>query len=117
MRRSSSRWATRACRSSASRRSNFDVLVIDAFSSDAIPVHLITAEALGDLPAAHEARRRHRVPRHEPLPRTWFPSSQALAHVHGLLMIHIADDGEDRMASRSDWLLLSDRRESLACRR
>jgi spermidine synthase len=25
----------------------FDVLVIDAFSSDAIPVHLITAEALG----------------------------------------------------------------------
>ena len=45
-RRSSSRWATRACRSSASRAA-FDVLAIDAFSSDAIPVHLITSEALG----------------------------------------------------------------------
>ena len=28
-------------------------------------------------------------------------------------MIHVADDGADSMASRSDWLLLSDRRESL----
>ena len=30
-----------------------------------------------------------------------------------LFMIHIADEGEDSLASRSDWLLLSDRRESL----
>ena len=33
----------------------FDVLAVDAFSSDAIPVHLITREALARLP---EARRR-----------------------------------------------------------
>ena len=46
----------------------FDVLAIDAFSSDAIPVHLITSEALGVYLTAHEARRRHRVPRHEPVP-------------------------------------------------
>ena len=48
---------------------HFDVLAIDAFSSDAIPVHLITSEALGALPPAHEARRRHRLPRDQPLPR------------------------------------------------
>ncbi len=48
----------------------FDVLVIDAFSSDAIPVHLITSEALAVVREAHEARRRHRIPRHQPLSRS-----------------------------------------------
>jgi spermidine synthase len=91
---------------------NFDVLVIDAFSSDAIPVHLITAEALG-------IYKRHMKPggviafhvtnRFLDL----VPVVEQLAHVHRMLMIHIADDGADTMASRSDWLLLSDRRESL----
>ena len=47
----------------------FDVLVIDAFSSDAIPVHLITHEAVGVYLQAHEAGRRHRVPRHQPVPQ------------------------------------------------
>ena len=70
------------------------MLVIDAFSSDAIPVHLITAEALG-------IYRRHMKPggviafhvtnRFLNL----VPVVEALAHVHRLLMIHIADDGED----------------------
>ena len=41
------------------------------------------------------------------------PVVEGLSHVHGLFMIHIADEGEDSLASRSDWLLLSDRRESL----
>jgi hypothetical protein len=91
---------------------NFDVLVIDAFSSDAIPVHLITAEALG-------IYRRHMKPggviafhvtnRFLNL----VPVVEQLAHVHRLLMIHIADEAEGTGASRSDWLLLSDRRESL----
>jgi hypothetical protein len=90
----------------------FDVLAIDAFSSDAIPVHLITAEALG-------IYRRHMKPggviafhvtnRYLNL----IPVVEALANVHRLPMIHIVDDGEGQIASRSDWLLLSDQRTSL----
>jgi len=90
----------------------FDVLAIDAFSSDAIPVHLITAEALG-------VYRRHMKPggviafhvtnRFLNL----VPVVEALARVQGLHIIHVADEPESGIASRSDWLLLSDRRESL----
>ena len=35
----------RGCRSSAKPPQNYDVLAVDAFSSDAIPVHLLTREA------------------------------------------------------------------------
>ena len=48
----------------------YDVLAVDAFSSDAIPVHLITREALALLPAARQARRDRRVPRLQPFPRS-----------------------------------------------
>ncbi len=91
---------------------NFDVLVIDAFSSDAIPVHLITAEALGiykrhmkpgGVIAFHVTNRFLNL----------VPVVEQLAHVHRLLMIHVADEAESTGASRSDWLLLADRRESL----
>jgi SAM-dependent methyltransferase len=91
---------------------NFDVLVVDAFSSDAIPVHLITAEALG-------IYRRHMKPggiiAYHVTNRflNLVPVVEALAHVHRLLMIHVVDEGADSISSRSDWLLLSDRRESL----
>ena len=42
-----SRWppATPGSRWRTSRRKHFDLLVLDAFSSDAIPVHLLTQEA------------------------------------------------------------------------
>ena len=63
------RWATRGSKLEREPPQNFDVLAIDAFSSDAIPVHLITSEAVDDLPQAHEAGRRHRLPRDQPLPR------------------------------------------------
>ena len=91
----------------------FDVLVVDAFSSDAIPVHLITSEALGvylrhmkpgGVIAFHVTNRFLNL----------VPVVEGLARVRSLFMIHIADDGEDSLASRSDWLLLSDRRASLA---
>jgi SAM-dependent methyltransferase len=90
----------------------FDVLVIDAFSSDAIPVHLITTEALdvylrhmkpGGVIGFHVTNRFLNL----------VPVVQGLVSAHGLYMIHIADQGEDSLASRSDWLLLSTRRESL----
>jgi SAM-dependent methyltransferase len=91
---------------------HFDVLAIDAFSSDAIPVHLITAEALAIF-------RRHMKPggviayhvtnRYLDL----VPVVEALARAQGLHAIHIADEAEDSRASRSDWVLLSDSRELL----
>jgi spermidine synthase len=88
----------------------FDVLVIDAFSSDAIPVHLITSEALaiyrrhmkpGGIIAFHVTNRFLNL----------IPVVEALAHAHGMHVVHIADDGEDSLTSRSDWVLLSDSRE------
>jgi hypothetical protein len=90
----------------------FDVLVIDAFSSDAIPVHLITTEALDvylkhvkpvGVIAFHVTNRFLNL----------VPVVDGLVAAHNLHMIHIADQGEDSLASRSDWLLLSRRRESL----
>ena len=43
-------WAMRACASSAVKRERpgerYDLIVVDAFTSDAIPVHLLTREAL-----------------------------------------------------------------------
>jgi SAM-dependent methyltransferase len=90
---------------------NFDVLAIDAFSSDAIPVHLITSQAL-------EIYRRHMKPggviafhvtnRFLNLA----PVVEGLARAQGLHVIQIADV-PDSPASSSDWVLLSDRAESL----
>jgi hypothetical protein len=84
----------------------FDVLAIDAFSSDAIPVHLITSEALA-------IYRKHMKPsgiiafhvtnRYLDL----VPVVEALANAHGLAAVWISDDGDDSFASRSDWVLLT----------
>jgi SAM-dependent methyltransferase len=84
----------------------FDVLAIDAFSSDAIPVHLITSEAVA-------IYKRHMKPdgviafhvtnRFLDL----VPVVEALARAHGLAVIHVSDDGVETLASRSDWMLLS----------
>jgi hypothetical protein len=91
----------------------FDVLAIDAFSSDAIPVHLITSEAVavykrhlapGGVIAFHVTNRFLNL----------IPVVEALAAAHGLSIIHIADDGPGTLASRSDWLLLSENEELLA---
>jgi SAM-dependent methyltransferase/MFS family permease len=91
---------------------NFDVLAIDAFSSDAIPVHLITSEALA-------VYRRHMKPggiiafhvtnRYLDLA----PVVQQLADAQGLSAVLVADDGEEPIGSRSDWVLLSDSDEPL----
>jgi SAM-dependent methyltransferase len=89
----------------------FDVLVIDAFSSDAIPVHLITSQALGiylrhmkpgGVIAFHVTNRFLNLA----------PVVEGLARAHQLQVIQIADSPESP-ASSSDWLLLSARRESL----
>jgi SAM-dependent methyltransferase len=90
----------------------FDVLAIDAFSSDAIPVHLITAEALaiyrkhmkpGGIIAFHVTNRYLNL----------IPVVQKLAEAEGLHAVLVADDGEEPMGSRSDWVLLSDSETAL----
>jgi SAM-dependent methyltransferase len=84
----------------------FDVLVIDAFSSDAIPVHLITYEAVriyrkhvkpDGVIAFHVTNRFLNL----------VPVVDALATAHGVKAKWIADDGEGTLASRSDWVLLT----------
>ena len=91
----------------------FDVLAIDAFSSDAIPVHLITSEALaiyrkhmkpGGVIAFHVTNRFLNL----------IPVVDALAKAQGLHAILVADNGDDTLASRSDWVLLSDDPDVLA---
>jgi spermidine synthase len=92
---------------------NFDVLVVDAFSSDAIPVHLITSEAVaiykrhlkpGGVVAFHVTNRFLNL----------IPVVEALAAANGLAVIHIPDEGADPVASRSDWMLLSTNTELFA---
>jgi len=92
----------------------FDVLAIDAFSSDAIPVHLITSEALaiyrkhmkkGGVIAFHVTNRFLDL----------IPVVDALAKAHDLDTLLITDDAEeDEYGSRTDWVLLSDGGEVLA---
>ena len=84
----------------------FDVLAIDAFSSDAIPVHLITSEALSiyerhmkpsGIVAFHVTNRFLNLA----------PVVEALAHAHGLAVALVSDDGNEPGASSSVWVLLS----------
>ena len=85
---------------------NLDILAIDAFSSDAIPVHLITSEALAlyarnikpnGVVAFHVTNRFLDL----------IPVVAALADAHGMQAVWIHDDGVDVLASRSDWVLVS----------
>ena len=93
----------------------FDVLAVDAFSSDAIPVHLITREAL-------QAFERHMKPdgivafhvsnRFLDL----IPVVARLAKELGLHAVLISDDPDDEdktIRSRSDWVLVSRDAEAL----
>ncbi|MET0441527.1 MAG: fused MFS/spermidine synthase [Casimicrobiaceae bacterium] len=85
---------------------NFDVLAIDAFSSDAIPVHLITREAV-------EVYLKHMKPdgviafhvtnRYLDL----VPVVEGIAHELDLHTLWISDDGELPLANSSSWVLVS----------
>jgi hypothetical protein len=90
-----------------------DLLAVDAFSSDAIPVHLITSEAL----SVYERNVKpdgviafHVTNRFLDL----VPVVRALADAHGMEAVWIKDDSSDSLASRSDWVLVSRNRELLA---
>jgi hypothetical protein len=88
----------------------FDVLAVDAFSSDAIPVHLITREALGvylkhvradGIVAFHVSNRFLDL----------IPVVARLAKEHGAQAVLVNDDPGDEdgdsLRSRSDWVLVS----------
>ena len=85
---------------------NYDVLVIDAFSSDSIPVHLITREALavylrhmkpGGVIAFHVTNRFLHLA----------PVVKRIAGEHDLQVALIADDAEDSDLARTDWVLVT----------
>ena len=86
----------------------FDVLAVDAFSSDAIPVHLITREALGvylghvkpdGIVAFHVSNRFLELA----------PVVARLAAEHGAHAVLVEDDPDESDATRShsDWVLVS----------
>ena len=86
----------------------FDVLAVDAFSSDAIPVHLITREALGaylrhlrpgGIVAFHVSNRFLEL----------VPVVARLAKENGAHAVLVDDnpDEDDAMRSTSDWVLVS----------
>jgi MFS family permease/SAM-dependent methyltransferase len=88
---------------------SFDVLAVDAFSSDAIPVHLITREALGvylrhvkheGIVAFHVSNRFLDL----------IPVVARLAKeqgAHAVLVRDDPDEEEDYRRSRTDWVLVS----------
>ena len=87
----------------------FDVLAVDAFSSDAIPVHLITREALGaylrhvrpdGIVAFHLSNRFLDL----------VPVAARLAKEHGLHAYLVRDDPDDEDEtgrSKTDWVLIA----------
>jgi spermidine synthase len=87
----------------------FDVLAVDAFSSDAIPVHLITREALGiylkhvksdGIVAFHVSNRFLNL----------IPVVARIAKeqgAHAVLVNDDPDDDDESLRSKSDWVLVS----------
>ena len=94
---------------------NYDVIVLDAFSGDAIPAHLLTVEAFevyskhlkkGGIIAVHVSNRYLNL----------FPVVAGSAVHHGFEMVAIDTDYDDSEAmydASSSWLLLSDNEEFL----
>jgi hypothetical protein len=85
---------------------DYDVLVIDAFSSDSIPVHLITREAMavylrhmkpGGVVAFHVTNRFLHLA----------PVVKRIADAGGLHAALIADDAEGSDLARTDWVLVT----------
>ncbi len=105
-RKSRPSWGTPGSRLEREPPQQYDVLVIDAFSSDSIPVHLITREALavylrhmkpGGVIAFHVTNRFLRLA----------PVVKQLADDQGLAALLIVDEAEKSDLSKTDWVLVS----------
>lgn len=85
----------------------FDVLALDAFSSDSIPAHLLTVEAvqlyLGHLRDEHSVIAVHISNRYLDLD----PVVRGLARELGLAVTRIDDIEDDERVYASDWMLLA----------
>jgi SAM-dependent methyltransferase len=95
----------------------FDLLAVDAFSSDSIPVHLITREALGlylrhtkpnGVIAFHVSNRFLELP----------PVVGRLASERGLQVVLVSDEGKDGDDdhTKTDWVLIAKDRAVLAAK-
>ena len=89
---------------------SYDLIVLDAFSSDSIPVHLLTREAVAALPAQARAGRHPRVPHLQPLLHAGAGRRRhrPLARPHGLYQMHVASP--ERIAARRRHLAVGRRR-------
>ena len=91
----------------------YDVIAIDAFSSDSIPVHLITREAL-DVYARHLKADGviafHVSNRYLNLP----PVVRGIADATGFEVLEISDDPNESVGSSSTWVLVTRNRAFLA---
>ncbi len=85
---------------------NFDVLVLDTFSSDSIPVHLVTKEAFA-LYLAHLAPDGIIAAHITNLHLDLQPVFWQLAQHYGLTMIRINHEGDSNGGFASHWVLLS----------
>ena len=84
----------------------YDILAVDAFSSDSIPVHLITVEALdtylrhmkpGGVIAFHITNRYLDLR----------PVVKTIARAHGLAAVAVADEGDEELGASTDWVLVA----------
>ena len=85
---------------------NFDVLVLDAFSGDAIPVHLLTVEAFAiylrhlapdGIIAVHISNRYFELG----------PVVDAVSHAHGLTYAAVANRASSQGGRMSLWVLVA----------
>jgi len=86
---------------------DFDVLVLDAFSGDAVPVHLLTREAFA-VYVRHLHKATGILAIH--ITNTYLdlrPVAIAAAEHYGLHSVWIRASGDGRISSDSDWMLLS----------
>ena len=85
---------------------NFDVLVLDTFSSDSIPVHLVTKEAFA-LYLEHLAPDGIIAAHITNLHLDLQPVFWQLAKFYGLSMVRINSDGDSNGGYASHWILLA----------
>ncbi|HQU36523.1 MAG TPA: fused MFS/spermidine synthase, partial [Anaerolineales bacterium] len=85
---------------------NFDVLVLDTFSSDSIPVHLVTKEAFA-LYLEHLAPDGIIAAHITNLHLDLQPVFWQLANYYGLSMVRINYDGDSNGGYASHWILLA----------
>jgi hypothetical protein len=85
---------------------NFDVLVVDTFSSDSIPIHLVTKEALA-LYLAHLAPDGIVAAHITNLHLDLQPVFWQLAKYYGLQMVRINYAGDSTGGYASHWILLA----------